>query len=332
MKTLLFALAVAGSAWASAGAAPASQAGRPTKTDVTVVARVNGEGVTRAELQRMLNSPGTPGKLQQEFGIADIDQKDMERLALRSLVRRRLMLQEAVRRNLVVTDEELDQGMASLRRRFADLRNFGIWMKEEGLDDQSLFETLRAEMLVTRLAGALVTDVRVTEEQIRKHYEAHKEDLKTEETWLQIIAVRSRIEAEEIQAALKRREDFGRLAQQRSLGTRAARGGDVGWVSSEALWPPMREAVSTLKPGEAIGPLQRGNEFLIVRLHGRRPGRTKSLNEARGEIERRLLGQQQQAAIRTWLAEQEKKSSIEVFPDSGTGNDGSTGFGPFEMG
>ena len=75
----------------------------------------------------------------------------------------------------------------------------------------------------------------------------------------------------------------------------------------------MRDAVSTLKPGEAIGPLQKGEQFLIVRLQERRPGRTKTLAEARPEIERRLLAAERQAVVATWLAEQEKKAKIEVF-------------------
>jgi parvulin-like peptidyl-prolyl isomerase len=223
------------------------------------------------------------------------------------------MLQEAARRNMTVTDEELDRGIASLRSRFEDLRGLGIWMKEQGLDDQTLFETIRAEMLVVRVSGALVADVRVTEEEIREYYEAHTQDLRTEDVWIQVIAVKSRTEAEEIQKALAKREDFGRLARQRSVGLRAAQGGDVGWVDSAMLWPPMRDAVSTMKAGEAMGPLQRGEEFLIVRLHERRPGRTKTLDEARRDIERRLLAEKQQAAIQTWLAEQEKKSKIETF-------------------
>jgi parvulin-like peptidyl-prolyl isomerase len=330
MKTLLFAVAVAGFVCASPDAAPAAQTGDPTKPDTTVVARVNGEAVTRVELQRMLNNPLTRRQLQQEFGVADPDQKELERLALRSLIRRRLMLQEAARRKMAISDEELDQGIASLRRRFEDLRSFGMWMKEEGLDDRSLFESIRVQMLATRVAGALAAEVRVTEEQVREHYEAHREDLKTEEVWLQIIAVKSSEEATEIHAALGKGEDFGRLAQRRSVGVRAARGGDAGWVHSETLWPPMRDAVSTLQPGQAIGPLQRGNEFLIVRLHGRRPGRTKSLDEARHEIERRLLGDKQRTAIQTWLADQEKKSNIEVLHQPGKPHDGITGSGSLE--
>jgi len=312
MKSVVIAVAAV-SCWAASSDCWAGQIGNSPKDNLVVVARVNGEPVTGAEFQRMLSHPLTRNQLQQELGVEDPDPKELERLALRRLIHRRLMLQEAGRRKIAVTDEDLDKVIASLRRRFVDLKDFGVWMKEQGLDDRSLFETIRAEMLATRVAGALVAGVGLTEAQVREYYEAHKEDLKTEEVRIQIIAVKERAEAEEIQAALGKGEDFGRLAQRRSLGQRAARGGDVGWVNSEVLRPPMREAVSTLKPGEAIGPLPRGDEFLIVRLHERRTGRTKSLVEARPEIEPSLLAPKQQKALQSWLAEQEKKSKIEVF-------------------
>jgi peptidyl-prolyl cis-trans isomerase SurA len=331
MKIVLVAIAIAGSVFAAPEGAAAPRTGVQPKTEITVVARVNGEAVTGAELQRMLNDPSIRPQLEQESGASAPGQKELETLALRRLIRRRLMLQEGRRRNMSISDEELDRGVASLRRRFEDLRSFGMWMKEAGLDDRSLFDTIREEMLAARVAGALVSEVRVTEEQIQKYYEAHREELRTEEVWVQIIAVKSRADAEEIQAALARHEDFGRLAQQRSVGIRAVQGGDAGWLSAETLWPPMRDAVSTLKPGEAIGPLQRGDEFLIVRLHGRRQGRTKNLDEARRQIERALLAQEQRTAIQQWVAEQEKKSNIDVLPSPSTRQNRIAGSGSLEM-
>jgi parvulin-like peptidyl-prolyl isomerase len=283
-----------------------------------VVARVNGEPVSRAELQRMLADPLTELQLQQEHGVRGVrgaESKDLERLALRMLVHRRLLLQEAARRNLAVTEAELDQAITSLRRRFKDLRDFGAWMNEQGLDDRSLFETLRAEMLATRIRAALVEGVRPAEEQVREYYETHKEELKTAgEVRLRIIAVKDKEAAEEILAELKKGGNFAGLARKRSLGMRAAQGGDTGWVAPQTLPSPLREAVGTLKAGDAVGPLQRDGDFLIVGLAGRRPERTKSLAEARSEIERRLLPAKQQEALQAWLAQQERKSKIEVLP------------------
>jgi parvulin-like peptidyl-prolyl isomerase len=291
LKNICLALAIACSLWGAKDAEP------------EIVARVNGEPVTKAELERTLATLERP----------DSASEALERSALQNLIHRRLMLQEAARRNLTLTEKDHDTALSSLRRRFEDLKSFGAWMKERDLDDQSLFETLRDWMLAARVTAALVEEVRVTEQQVEQHYEAHKQDLKTEEVWIQIIAVKEKTAAEQIQTALRKGEDFGRLAQQRSVGLRAERGGDAGWVNSETLRPPVREAVSGLKPGEAIGPLQRGEEFLIVRLHERRPGRTKTLDEARPEIESLLLSRVQQDAIQAWLSEQEKKSKIEVF-------------------
>ncbi|MBI4463520.1 MAG: peptidyl-prolyl cis-trans isomerase [Acidobacteria bacterium] len=323
LKNISLVLAVAGSLWAFNDSARAVPNGGSQKADVGVqqdapemVARVNGEPVAQEELQRMLADPVERSQLLQELGSPKPDDKELERLAIRKLIHRHLILQEAGRRNLHVTEQEFDQALTSLRRSFEDLTSFGMWMKEQGLDDQSLFETLRARMLVARGMGAVVEEVRVTEEQVEQYYEAHKEKLKTEEVWIQIIVVKERETAEEIQAALAKGEDFGRLARKNSLGRRAAQSGDMGWVNFESLPSPLREAVSELKPGEALGPLERGEEFLVVRLEARRPGRTKSLAEARPEIEQRLLASKQQETAQAWLAEQEKKSQIEVFPQS----------------
>jgi parvulin-like peptidyl-prolyl isomerase len=307
-------LTAAASIWAPYDRAWAVQNEASTQFDFSLVARVNGEPVTRAELERMLANPLERQELREELGAEATEGKDLDRLALRKLIDRRLILQEARRRNLTVTEQELDQAITALRRRFQDLKSLGVWMKEQGLDDQSLVETLRAEMLAARVRVELVEGVRVSEQEVQQYYETHKEDIKTEEVWIQVIVVKDQETAKEVLKGLQKGEDFGRLARKWSVGLRAAEGGDTGWVDSETLWPPLREAVGTLKAREAVGPLPRGSELLIVRLQDRRPGRTKSLAGVRPEIERRLLPAARQRRVQAWLAEQEKKSKIEIFP------------------
>ncbi|MFL7808693.1 MAG: hypothetical protein AB8I80_08690, partial [Anaerolineae bacterium] len=48
---------------------------------------------------------------------------------------------------------------SALRNRFADLKAFGVWMQERGLDDRSLFDTLSDDLLVARCMAALVESV-----------------------------------------------------------------------------------------------------------------------------------------------------------------------------
>ena len=115
--------------------------------------------------------------------------------------------------------------------------------------------------------------------------------------------------AAEVLAALQTDGSFQRLARERPVDVRAGQ----GWARVHTLPPAVREAVAALKDGETAGPVREGDDFLILRLEERRPARTKTLAEARPEIERRLLPAKQQEFLQAWLAEQEKESKIEVF-------------------
>ena len=304
-------LAAAGSMWASPVPTLAAEGEPSGKADLAVVARVNGEPVTEAELGRLLSAPAERERLVRELGVEDPDGAALERLAMRKLVHRRLTLQEARRRGFTVTEQELGKAVTSLRSRFGDLGAMGEWMKEQGLDDQSLFDAIRADMLVARVRGALVEPVRVTDEQLRQYQAEHPEAFQTDEAWLQVIVVKERATAEKILAALRKGGDFGALAEKHSRGARARQRGDLGWVDAETLGPPLREAVRALKVGEARGPLERGSEFLIVRLEARRSSPKRSA-AARLEIERRLLPGAQLQAVQAWLTEQEGKAKIEI--------------------
>jgi parvulin-like peptidyl-prolyl isomerase len=282
--------------------------------DTALAARVNGDPVTWDDVKRLLATPAERQLLLKELGSEDGDSAALDKLAVRTLIRRRLILQEAERRTFTITEGEIDKAVTSLRRRFSDLKALGLWMREQGVDEKSLFDTVRADLLAARVRAAVVANVGVTDEETQKYYDAHKDDLKLEEVRLQIIVAKEEAAAREILAAIQKGENFGALAAERSVGVRAARGGDTGWVNAETLWRPLGEAVARMAPRQAHGPLQRDNEFLIVRLDGRRTGRGKTLTEAVPEITRRLLPGKQRAAIEAWLADQETKSTIEIFP------------------
>ena len=281
-----------------------------------IVAQVNGDAVTRAELQRVQVDLVALRKLQGDRNNEQPDGDELKNLAVESLIWRRLLLQEADRRNFTVSEDELDQALTELRRRFESLESFGAWMKERDLDDRALLESIRADVLAMRVRAALTEGVEVSEEQVAGIYASHKEDLSIgEEVRLRIIVVKSEAAAREILTALREGVSFSRLARQRSLGLRAAQGGDTGWVNTQMLPPTLHRAVSILKPGEASSPLQRDTvEFLIIGLQARRPALAKNLDAARAVIERRLLVAKQQETVHIWLQNQERQSTIEVFP------------------
>lgn len=280
-----------------------------------IAARVNGEPVTRAELQRLLNDPLERERLQQTLDASENDDEaTLHSLALQKLIQRRLLLQEAGRRNITVNDAEIDQALTALRSRFDDLGDFGLWMKQRGLSDRSLFETIRAQILMTKVWIALSENTSLSEKEVLEYYQNHKQDLTIgDEVRLRIIAVKSKDTADDIMEDLRGGENFSLLAQRRSLGKLAYRGGDTGWVDSARLPPLLRQTVAMLEAGDVAGPLRKASdEFLIVGLADRRPIKAESATQARPAIEQLLLPAKRREAVRTWLAKQEKKSDIQV--------------------
>lgn len=279
-----------------------------------IVARVNGAAVTRQELQSILGDSLEERSLLQELGAEKPKEKDLELLAVRKLIRHRLFLQEAERLGFTVTEAELDQSLLVLRKRFEDLAQFGAWMQGRGLDDQSLLDTLRSQILMTKVWERLSEGVMVSTEQVKAYYETHKENLFLgEEVRLRIIAVQNAEAAEEILAKLKKGESFVRLAREKSLGLRAFQGGDTGWVNYKTLSPVLQQAVSLLQAGDVSGPLQRSpEEYLLVGLEGRRSLPAKNLAQARPVIEQRLLAEERRKVVDAWLEEQEREAQIEI--------------------
>lgn len=307
----LFAVIFAGAAAAFADA----PGPRPSPgADHEIVARVNGDPVTRTQFDRMVANPLTLQQAQRELGVEEPGRKELERLAMQRLIHLRLLVQEAGRRNITVTREELDEAITALVRRFDSLKEFGEWVKGQGLNDPDLFETVRTDMLAERATVALAEGVSITEKQARVYYEAHKDDLVIgAEVQLRIIAVDSKTKAEEILAALRKGASFNRLARERSQGKLAARGGETGWVGFHRLPPFLQEAVASLSEGDVAGPVERSaDEFLLIGLQASRPLGAKSFAEARTEIERRLLAEKRGVVVREWLEKQEKKASIEI--------------------
>lgn len=288
-----------------AGFASASLSNVAWGAEPDMVARVNDEPVSRADLQRMLADPLTQRLYRRELGVPAPEDEALARWALRKLIIQRLTLQEAARRSFTVAEQDLDQAVAAWRIRLKTAAKFQKWLKSRSVDEKSLRELIRTDLLVTRVRGDLAKEARLTDEQVQEYYAAHKDELKVpEEVRLRIITAKNERQVKKFHAALRKDQ---RVAQADAQDT------DTGWSPLNDFPPLIQQAVAGVKPGKISAPLRGGaGEYVLVRLEGRRPARTKTLAEARPEIEKRLLPGKQQEAVQTWLTQQEMNASIEL--------------------
>jgi SurA-like protein len=137
---------------------------RAWSAEPDAVVRVNGDPVTRAEWIAMVGDLIARREAKPEAGAGPPESDDVARRALQHVIARRLVLQEAARRNVTATDQEVDQATDNLARQFKDAGRLLGWLRARGLDTRSLHETMRAEVVIARVRDAVMAQARVTEE------------------------------------------------------------------------------------------------------------------------------------------------------------------------
>jgi peptidyl-prolyl cis-trans isomerase D len=92
--------------------------------------------------------------------------------------------------------------------------------------------------------------------------------------------------ADEVYAKAKAGQDFAQLAKQYSKDPGSAeKGGDLDWADRNSFVAPFSDALFSMKIGEIHPPVKTQYGYHIIRLDEIQPGKTKSFEEARPEIE-----------------------------------------------
>ena len=96
-------------------------------------------------------------------------------------------------------------------------------------------------------------------------------------------------QAQQVLAQAKAGKDFGELAKQYSQDPGSAHnGGDLGWAERSSFVAPFADALFGMSVGEIKGPVKTQFGYHIIRLDEIQAGKSKSFDEARGELESQL--------------------------------------------
>jgi peptidyl-prolyl cis-trans isomerase D len=96
-------------------------------------------------------------------------------------------------------------------------------------------------------------------------------------------------QAQQVLAQAKGGKDFSELAKQYSQDPGSAHnGGDLGWADRSNFVAPFADALFGMKVGEIRGPVKTQFGYHIIRLDEIQAGKSKSFEEARGELESQL--------------------------------------------
>ncbi len=247
----------------------------------TIVAVVDESVITRRELGNRVKLITIDfSKSQRKLPTSDV----LERQVLEALINDSLLLQEANRRGIKISDSQLNQTMQRLaRQNNMTLSDFRKALIADGLDYDKYRQTVRREMIISTLQrqysqrNATVSDAEVEEflklsgndatnfEYRLSHILIALPDAATPE---QVNLAQQT--AKEIISRLGQGEEFDQLANTFSAGDTALQGGDLGWRKKAEIPSLFTSQVLSMEPGGHAGPIRSPSGFHVVHLKERR--------------------------------------------------------------
>jgi len=253
-----FAMPVAAQDAAAPAEAPAAEQAAPAEapaapTPDTVVATVNGETITEADMAFAAED------LNQELSQMPADQR--RPFLLRVLIDMKVMANAA-------RDEQMDQDPVFQQR-------LGY------LEDQALRRQYFGQAIAAN----------VTEEAVRAEYDKFVADFEPQdEIRASHILVKTKEEADEIKTELDGGADFATIAKEKSIDPGAANGGDLGFFGKGMMVAPFEEAAFALSDiGQVSDPVESQFGWHIIKLEERRESSPPPIEQVGGQLQQQLL-------------------------------------------
>lgn len=242
----------------------------------TVVATVDGEKITRAEIELM--------KEEMAAQIPQLQAMPLEGVydgLLNRAINQKLLLAQGRKAGLA-SDPEVKKQLAEVED-----------------------ELVRRAWLQKQL------EKQVTDAMVKERYDQFvKDNPPEEEVHARHILLDSEEAAKAVIAELNKGADFEALAKEKSTGPSGPRGGDLGWFKKGAMVAEFSDAAFALKPGSVSeAPVKTQFGWHVIKVEDRRTAEPPAF----AEVEEQLRAEAAQDAVEKVLADLRDKAKVETF-------------------
>src|SRR3954464_13471887 len=305
-----------------------------------IIARVNDDIITRAELQRNKQQLLDEAK-QKGAALTDAQMAEHEKDMLRDLIDQQLLIQKAkdlgitgdaevvkrldqIRQDMKLNSmEELEQAAAAQGTNFEDFK-------------QGIRNSIITQQVISREVGSHVS---IPPDEIQKFYELNKKEFEGPEQ-VQIAELlispakddkgnpkedqasldAAKAKAESVLKEIKGGMKFSEAATKYSDGPTAQQGGDLGLFKRGTLSKDLEELTFNMKPGENSDVIHTKQGFVILKVIQHQTAGIPPEKEVEPQIQEAIYLQKLQPALREYLTKLREESYIDIkagFVDTG---------------
>jgi parvulin-like peptidyl-prolyl isomerase len=292
-----------------------------------IVAKVNGDVITRTELERSRRQMEAEMKQQGLTGPKLVSAiQEREGSILRDRIDQLLLVQKAKDLNINV-EGELSKQIAEIQKRLgvADPDKFHAAVKEQlGVSFEDWKSDMRNQMMTERVIRQEVGgQISIPKAEVEKYYQEHKaEFVREERIFLRDIFLSTKDKdaaavekkAKDLVARARKAEKFFDLARDNSESQTAQSGGDLGGWKRGELHPDIEKLVFDKPRNHVTDPIRREDGFLIIKVEEQHQAGQAPLEEVEGEIMNRLYMPRFQPRIREYLTRLREQAFLEIKP------------------
>jgi peptidyl-prolyl cis-trans isomerase C len=302
---------------------PAAAPAKPMPAQLPdVLARVNGEAVTKVDFDRLVKNM----ELRANQPIPAERRDTVYRQVLDELVTYTVLSQETRARNVAVTDVEVESAIKQMRARLGNDEDFKKALDARGMTLDKLKADTKIDLSINKMVEAEVaTQPAPTDAQVREFYDKNPDKFKQDEA-VRASHILFRVDEnadaaakkkamDEAQSVLKEAKsgaDFAELARKHSADGSAAQGGDLNFFTRGQMVPPFDQAAFAMKPGEISDIVTTQFGYHIIKVTDRRAPSTVPFDQVSGRIKEFLTAQQKQQKADGFIQSLKQKAKIEV--------------------
>jgi peptidyl-prolyl cis-trans isomerase SurA len=293
-----------------------------------VVAIVNQEVITLSELE--LANAQFDNPLFKELAVetSSLPKAPQLQETLKILIEKKLQLQAARKRGIIVLEEELEQVLGEIRAKQGVTNDSALQrlLAKENLSLSDYTQEVKDQLIILKLVNREIrSSVLLQEEEISTYYRAHPEQFSLPER-IHLAQVLLAIpknpkdheirnlekEANKIRDELLKGADFGSIAQKYSNGPEAGQGGDLGFFKKGELMEEIDRSVFSLQVGEISTVVRTPLGLHIFKLLGIKSAEIAPFEMVKDQVVEQLFLERTDMAYRLWLRKLRDQAYVEV--------------------
>jgi peptidyl-prolyl cis-trans isomerase SurA len=306
-----------------------------------IIARINNNIITRADLRRSREQLRNESRQPDPSGGAS-DPKAREQDLLRDLIDQQLLLQKGTELG-ISADTDVVKRLDELRKQMhADsMEDLEKAAQAQGVSWEEFKENMKNSIITQHVISQEVGGhVNVSQQEIQQFYDQHKSEMerpeqvrmseilistqktpvvKTEKGQEALpvaaspeVVAAAKAQADKVYDLLQKGGKFEDLAKQYSEGPTAAAGGDLEYFKRGTLSKELEERVFAMNPGGYTEPVRTNQGWVILKITEHQTAGIPPLKEVEGRIQEQVYMTKMQPALRDYLTKMREEAYIDI--------------------